>query len=171
MYRSPFIFLFVVFLLMNPGEISAADTGVGVGERAPQFELRDLTGKLVAPLEKRGKIVLLAFWSTLCSPCIAEMPSLNSLGSSFKGHNFEIVAVAIDSSDKPVREFVSRRKISFPVLLDSEKEVFFDLYAGPSLPSSYLIDINGIIVETFSGPQDWDSQQMKDRIRKLLEKR
>ena len=172
MGRTLFVVLFLLSLLMMPGGINAAaDTGIDVGKQAPQFELQDLKGRTVAPLQKQGKTILLTFWSTLCSPCIAEMPSLDNLQSSMRDRDFEVIAVAIDSSDKPVREFVTRKKISFTVLLDPEKEVFFDLYAGPTLPASYLIDRKGIIVEKFSGPRQWDSPEMKNRIRMLSEKR
>jgi len=61
--------------------------------------------------------------------------------------------------------------LAFPVLVDKEKEFFFDEYAGPSLPASYLIDRNGVIRETFTGPREWDSPDMKNSVRKLLEKR
>jgi len=50
------------------------------------------------------------------------------------------------------------------VLLDREKEVFFDHYASPSLPATYLIDSNGIIVEKFSGPREWDSRDIMLKI-------
>lgn len=156
------------FLIISIQAAFAVDTGLDIGQYPPAFELKDLAGKSVAPLDRKGKVILLNFWSTLCAPCVAELPSLNRLSSAFQDKAFEVIAVAIDSSDKPVRELVSEKKISFTILLDSEKEVFFDLYAGPTLPASYLIDKNGIIVEKFSGPREWDFQDMKNRIRKLL---
>jgi peroxiredoxin len=83
----------------------------------------------------------------------------------------QILSVAIDSNDALVREYVQKNALSFTVLLDKDKEVFFDDYAGPSLPSTYLLDRNGVIVEKFSGLQVWDGQEMKNRIMMLLEKK
>ena len=162
----------ILFLFMfNLQTAQAVDIGLNIGQTPPAFELKDLTGKKVAPLDRKGKIILLNFWSTMCAPCVAEMPSLNNLNTALKDKAFEVISVAIDSSDRPVRELVSNYKINFTVLLDLEKEVFFDLYAGPTLPASYLINQNGIIVEKFNGPRDWDSREMKNKILKLLEKR
>jgi hypothetical protein len=57
------------------------------------------------------------------------------------------------------------------VLLDKDKEVFFDAYGGPGLPATYLIDQNGVIVKKFSGLQVWDAPEMKSRILQLMQKR
>lgn len=163
------LFLFSTTVYVQSAK--AAETGVAIGKQAPAFELKDLSGKKVRPLEGQAKLILLNFWSTVCAPCVAEMDSLNRLHASLGDTAFEVVAVAIDSSEKPVRELALQKKLAFTILLDTEKEVFFDLYAGPSLPMSYLIDRRGIIVETFSGPREWDSPDMKKNILKHLEKR
>jgi peroxiredoxin len=159
------------FLLAAAHAAWAADIGIEPGKAAPAIELEDLSGKTVALSEFGGRVVLLNFWSTLCAPCREEMPSLNRLHAALEGRGFLVLSVSIDSSDKLVREFVSAHKIAFPVLLDREKEVFFDEFAGPSLPASYLIDKNGVIRETFSGPREWDSPEMKAKVLKLLSTR
>jgi peroxiredoxin len=168
--RSTILLFLLSFLIAAPSA-HAADTGPEVGKLAPSFELRDLAGKTVSLSDFKGKVVLLNFWSTLCAPCTAELPSLNRLAAAVTAGDFIVVAVAIDASEKPVREFLSGKSFAFTVLLDPEKEVFFDQYAGPSLPASYLIDRNGIIVDKFSGPREWGSPDMKNRVVKLLEKR
>jgi peroxiredoxin len=145
-------------------DVCANDVGLDIGKSAPSFELRDLSGKTRTLSDYKGSVVLLNFWSTLCAPCTAEMPSLNRLHMALKDKGVIVVAVSIDSSDRLVRDFVREKGISFTVLLDTEKEVFFDQYAGPSLPATYLIDGNGIIMEKFSGPRDWDSRDMIQKI-------
>jgi peroxiredoxin len=102
---------------------------------------------------------------------MAEMPSLNRLSSALRDKGLQVVSVAVDSNDKPVREYAQKNAISFTVLLDREKAVFFDDYAGPSLPATYLLDRNGVIVEMFSGLQVWDAPDMKNRIMMVLEKK
>ncbi len=135
---------------------------------APAFELKALDGRTVKLSDLKGKVVLLNFWSTLCAPCTAELPSLNRLYVSLRKNGLEVYAVAIDSSDKPVRELVREKDLTFTVLLDSEKETYFDSYAAPSLPMTYLIDTAGVIRQTFSGPRDWDSSAMKAMIVQYL---
>ena len=168
------IFVFLFFSLFPQAHVTetyAADIGLEAGKQAPPVELPDLAGNTLSLSQLKGTVVLLNFWSTLCKPCIAEMPSLNSLYGALKDNGLKVIAVSIDGSDKPVREFASQKKIAFTILLDTEKEVFFDQYAGPSLPATYLIDRNGIIVETFNGPWEWDSPEMKSKIVKLLKDR
>ncbi len=174
--RFPFLYsvLFVVltaFSASPSGNSWAAETGLTAGKQAPAFELRDLGGSTVSLAQFKGKVVLLNFWSTLCAPCVAEMPSLNRLSLSLKEQGLVVLSVAIDSTDGPVRDFAANTKISFPVLVDREKEVFFDDYAGPSLPASYLIDRNGVIVETVSGAREWDSPEMKNKVLSVLERK
>jgi peroxiredoxin len=171
--RSLFISITVIMLaFVVPAERArAAEIGLIPGKQAPAFELTDLSGKTVSLTQFKGKVVLLNFWSTLCGPCVAEMPSLNRLHLSLKDRGFEVLSVAIDASDKPVREFVSAKKIAFTVLVDREKEVFFDDYAGPSLPASYLLDRNGVILETVNGPREWDLPDMKNKVQNALDKR
>lgn len=158
----------IVLILSVPQFVLAAETGPAAGKLAPPVELADLSGKTVKLSDFAGKIVVLNFWSTLCGPCTAEMPSLNSLAAAFKAEGLVVLGVAIDKSDKPVRAFVAEKKIAYPILLDFEKEVFFDNYAGPSLPATYLIGRDGIIIEAFTGARDWASQEIKSRIAALL---
>jgi len=170
--RSVLVILLLLFsVVIAAPAATAGDTGPDIGKYAPTIELNELTGKTVALADFKGKVILLTFWSTLCAPCTAEMPSLNRLSVAFKDHDFQVLAVSIDSSDKPVRDFVAKNKITLTVLIDKEKEAFFDQYAGPSLPASYLIDRGGIIVEKYAGPQEWDSAGMKAKILKALKQK
>lgn len=168
-------FIFSIFLFFFSFSVTAAahvsETGTEIGRFAPPIELSDLSGKKVSLESMRGSVVLLNFWSTFCPPCTAEMPSLNRLYNALKEKDFQVVSVAIDSLDAPVREYAGKNNIAFTVLLDSQKEVFFDEYAGPALPATYLIDRNGVIVEKFSGLEVWDAPEMKNRVLLLLEKR
>ena len=165
------ILLIFQFLCIPFKSISEPKIGTEQGNRAPVFQLTSLNNDKISTADFRGKIVLLNFWSTLCAPCTAEMPALNRLYHAFSQQGFIVLAVSIDKSEKPVKEFVNDKKIDFPVLMDSEKEVFFDDFAGPSLPASYLIGKDGIIIETFHGPQEWDSQGMMSKISKLVDRK
>ena len=164
------LMLLLLSLALPAREIHATEPGPDIGKHAPSFELRDLSGKTVTLSEYRGKVVLLNFWSTLCVPCTAEMPSLNRLHAALGNKGLHVIAVSIDASDRPVKDFVTEKRIAFTILRDPEKEVFFDEFAGPSLPASYLIDRNGIIREKFTGPREWDSPDMQEKILKLLKK-
>ena len=168
------LFLFLLLLLSFQLPLHAKQVsriGTEVGQYAPPFALSDLEGRTISLESLRGRVVLLNFWSTLCAPCIAEMPSLSRMSSALRDKGLQVLSVAIDASDKPVREYARKNAIPFTVLLDKDKAVFFDDYAGPSLPATYLLDRNGVIVDTFIGPQAWDAPEMKKRITILLEEK
>jgi peroxiredoxin len=171
MRSLPSMLLLLLSLICAVMQAGAAEAGPDAGKQALSFELPDLSSKKVPLSGYRGKVVLLNFWSTLCAPCTAEMPSLNRLQTALSNDGFQVIAVSIDTAEKPVKDFVREKDLAFPVLLDRDKEVYFDQFAGPGLPVSYLIDRTGIIVEIFTGPRDWDSREMKDRIMKLLKGR
>jgi peroxiredoxin len=171
--RATILFLSagLIFFFTPVQTLRASDSTTAIGSPAPAFELKALDGKTVKLSDLKGKVVLLNFWSTLCAPCTAELPSLNRLYASLRKNGLEVCAVSIDSSDKPVRELVQEKNLTFTVLLDSEKETYFDSYAAPSLPMTYLIDASGVIRQTFPGPQEWDSSAMKEKIVRYLPRR
>ena len=171
MRSIPIIVLLFCLVAIHTPAAWAVDTAPAVEKYAPPFALQDLSGKVINLSDYRGRVVILNFWSTLCAPCTAELPSLSRLAAIFRKDELVVLAVSIDSSDKPVKDFIEANKLVLTVLRDSDKAVFFDQYAGPALPASYLIDRNGIIAEMFTGPREWDSPGTREMIKKLLEKR
>ena len=170
----PIVTLTLLFLFFSPLpalETAAAGNVQESLKPAPTFELPDINGKKVSLTDFKGKVVLINFWATWCGPCKAEMPSLNSLYSTFKNDGFVVLAVSIDTSEKPVKSFVSEKGIAFPVLMDPEKEVYFDDYAVFAMPTSFLIDRKGMIAEKFIGERVWDSQEIKDKVVSVLRKK
>jgi len=163
--------LFLFFSSALAQHAARADSAQGSLKPAPAFTLTDINGKKVSLSDFKDKVVLLNFWATWCGPCKAEMPWLNNLHTTFKNEGFVVLAVSIDPSDKPVRSFVTEKGITFPVLMDPDKEAYFDLYAVFALPTSFLIDRNGIIVEKIMGDREWDSPEMKNKIADLLKQR
>ncbi|MGD0281143.1 MAG: TlpA disulfide reductase family protein [Dissulfurispiraceae bacterium] len=151
-----------IYLIGSPGFAQMPDS------KAPDFTLNDVLGNKVSLSAFRGSVTILNFWATWCGPCKAEMPSLNNLYLEFKDKGLAVVAVSIDTSEKPVLSFISQKKLAFPVLMDKNKEVYFDDYAGMGLPETFIIDRKGILIEKLMGEQEWDSPKTKERILKYL---
>lgn len=160
-------FFFAIFALVALCIILSNPAFAAQGT-APDFTLNDINGKKTTLSEFRGKVVLLNFWATWCGPCRAEMPSLNNLYNEFKDKGFVVLAVSVDTSEKPVRSFIKDLKLSFPVLMDKNKAVSFDEYGVFGLPTTFLIDKSGIITEKIMGEMRWDSPRMKEKISRLL---
>lgn len=144
---------------------------VKVNSPAPDFTLKDMNGRAVTLAEQRGKAVILNFWSTTCAPCVAEIPGLNTLYRELSGHGLVVVGIALDGSAEPVRELIARLRLAYPIVLDSDKEVYFDSYGLFGQPISVLIDRNGTVVEQIIGQVDWLSPKIRQKVQNLLKGR
>jgi peroxiredoxin len=135
---------------------------------APDFTLTDINGRTVSFSDFRGKVILLNFWATWCTACIDEMDSLNKAYLDMRDKGFVVIGISIDQSRAVVSDFVKRKGLKFPVLLDPEKEVYFDRYAVFGLPTSFLIDRRGYIRQRYIGEMDWQEKDFVDKVHNLL---
>jgi len=108
------------------------------------FTLTDLQGKTWSLRELKGKVVLVNFWATWCSPCRKEMPDLNALYQRFKDQGFVILAISDEEADK-VKPFIAERNISYPVMLDPGRKVN-ELFQVEGIPKSFVYDREGKLV-------------------------
>jgi peroxiredoxin len=136
----------------------------------PNFTLPDINGKEVSLSGHRGKVVLVNVWATWCPPCRQEMPSMQSLYEKFKGENFEILAVSIDSEGREaVAPFMRKMNLTFPALLDPG-ETIRSLYGITGVPESFIIDKKGILVQKIIGPINWATPEVFFFFKDLIQK-
>jgi peroxiredoxin len=119
-----------------------------IGAKAPDFELKTLTGETVKLSSLKGKKVMLNFWATWCPPCKEEMPEIEQFYKT-AGKDMVTLAVNIDPQ-LDVKGFVDKNKITFPILLDTNDKVN-ETYQIISIPTTYFIDSNGVIQNKFVG--------------------
>jgi peroxiredoxin len=135
---------------------------------APDFTLLTLDGRPAQLREFRGKLVLLNFWATWCAPCLHEMPSMERLYQTFKQTDFVLLAVSMDRQGEGVaRPFVDNLQLTFPILLDNTSEVSRQ-YSVRGLPTTYLIDPDGLLIGVVIGARDWYKAEAKALIAGLL---
>jgi len=165
---SAVIFLAVLLVCISCGrkaDPSEAGTKAVMGAAAPDFLLKSVDGKDVRLSDYRGRVVLLNFWATWCPPCRSEMPSIESLNRKMSGYDFTILAVSIDGFEtSQLRNIVSPNNYTFTVLHDPEQRVA-DIYLISGIPTTYIIDKNGVIIDKSVGAEYWDSD---DRIKQLM---
>ena len=160
-----FILFLVVFIDSKPPANSASAPDRGTV--APDFTLVTLDGKNVRLTDYRGQVVFLNFWATWCPPCRREMPSMEKLHKLMKGYDFVILAVNIDKKTTyHVQSFIKKEGYSFPVLHDVTKEVASN-YAVGSIPTTLIIDKNGVIASRLIGGRAWDSDKVVDYFKAL----
>jgi peroxiredoxin len=166
------IFPLILFLslTLSVREAFSLDAAPQIGKLAPEFSLNDVNGKKVSLSDYKGKVIIINFWATFCGPCKEEMPSLNNLFLAYKGDGLVVLAISTDDSEKPVRSFIREKAVAFTVLMDKDQDVYFDQYGVLGLPTSFLIDREGIIRDKIRGERVWDSPEMKEKIGMLLSK-
>jgi len=137
---------------------------------APDFSLELLSDASQSSLsDYRGKVVLLNFWATWCSPCRDEMPAMQTLWTRYRADGFEILAVAGDRRGRDnVAPFIERHGFQFPILLDADGAVR-NRYDVVGLPMSYLIGRDGKISGRVVGVIDWTSPDAFEMVEVLLQ--
>jgi peroxiredoxin len=141
------IFILLIFVLSACGP-----NPIAIGEKAPDFTLRNLDGKEVSLKDSNGKAVLINFWGAWCPPCTIEMPDIVDRSITYSD---ELVVMAVNYGDslKTVRDFTNQMSLSFSPLLDLTGDVV-DLYLVSGYPTSIFIDSEGVIQMIHVGYMD-----------------
>jgi thiol-disulfide isomerase/thioredoxin len=140
-----------------------------IGQVAPAFSLPSLAARPVATTLQslRGKVVFLDFWASWCVPCRAEFPILQRLSERYKQRGLRVIGVTVDQEAAPARGFVERAGARFLILHDANRAVA-DRYAPPSMPTSYVIDRQGILRHINRGFEPTDEAKFERQIVALL---
>jgi cytochrome c biogenesis protein CcmG, thiol:disulfide interchange protein DsbE len=139
-----------VLLSENRGRDGAQPSGYSalparVSYAAPPLQLTDLGGTERSLDQYAGQVVLVNLWATWCPPCAAEMPNLQRFNARHSSEGFSVIAIDDGDPRQQVIDFVSARGLTFPVWLDPTYEATDRAFKTVNLPSSYVIDRNGIV--------------------------
>ncbi len=145
--------------------LSESESEVQIGQVAPNFKLAALGGGEISLDQYRGKIVLLDFWATWCTPCRMTMPVLARLEKEYPG-TLVLLAINLQEPKDEVREYVLTEGINSMVLLDEEGYVGA-AYGTGSIPMQVLIDKSGVIRRIQLGYSPSMASQLRADIEKL----
>jgi thiol-disulfide isomerase/thioredoxin len=164
--------LLFVLVLAGSGPPSAAPAAGQLDEvhaSAPlEATLPDLTGRQRRLDELRGKVVLVNFWASWCTPCLTEMPSIQRLEDVLHDERFAVIGVNVSESKLRVRAMAQRLGLDFPILLDEQGETFKS-WGATVLPTTYVLDGDGVPRYAGRGPLEWDGVEALGVIKGLLD--
>lgn len=138
-------------------------------EALPDITFNDADGKPLTLSSFKGRTVLLNLWATWCAPCREEMPSLDRLQQALGSDKFEVVALSLDRAGLDASK----------KFLDDVKAKTLKLYVDPTakqgvtlklvgMPTTILINKDGLEVGRLAGPAEWDSDEAKKLIESAL---
>lgn len=161
--------LMLSLLLFCPLPAHAADLSQVPTALAPGLDLPDLAGRSRSLSEFEGKVVLVTFWASWCSPCIEEMPSIRRLAATMSDQPFTVVGVNVGEGERRAKAAAQRLGIEFPVLLDKDSATFGD-WGADVLPTAYVLDRSGRIRYEARGPVEWDRVDIIEMLKQLAAK-
>src|ERR1700675_315120 len=132
---------------------------------APEFAVKGIDGSAVNLADARGKVVLLNFWATWCGPCRMEVPDLVELQKKYQDR-LQVIGLVVDDADEDgVRKFAKRYGINYPIAMATD-EMRFQFGGVPALPTSFIIDPQGRVVQKHIGLRDPELYELE--VRALL---
>ncbi len=152
--------IFILLLMMSTISFGAKE-GLERGNKLATMTLYDTSGKEVGTSKDYlGKITIYNFGASWCPPCKVEKPVLNKFYIANKD-KVNVVSIMVDQTGEPVDEFYTENPMEFPHYFDKD-QILSRRMLIRVVPTTYIVDENGIILERIQGALDWSKITMKD---------
>jgi peroxiredoxin len=146
---------------------AAGTLSAGSGEPAPALALRDLDGREVRLDAFRGRTVVVNFWATWCTPCVAEMPSLERLRTTLASEGLEVLAVNLQENSARIRPFADKLGLTMTMLRDHDGSAR-TAWGVRVFPTTFVVGPDQRIALVAIGEVDWDRSEVVARIRETM---
>jgi peroxiredoxin len=118
---------------------------------APEFSLKDASGKPVKLSDFKGKVVLLNFWATWCEPCQIEIPWFIDMQQTYKDRDFAVLGASMDDDGwDSVKPYIEKRKINYRMVIANE-QLSASFGGVENLPTTFIIDREGRVANVHVG--------------------
>lgn len=160
-----------LFKFLSIVSVVCLTTSLFAQQSLPSVKVKDLKGKTIdiQDFSKNGKITVISFWATWCSPCKKELDAIADIYPDWQEeYDMELVAVTIDNARAlaKVPGMVESKNWDYIVLSDAKQELQRALNFQ-TVPQTFLIDQKGNIVYSHSGYVSGDEYELEDKMKAL----
>lgn len=135
------------------GTSSRHDVNIGnkIGFTAPDFTLPTVDSREISLSDYRGRPIILNFWASWCGPCRYEVPAFKAFYERYPEEQVVIIAVSTQDDPDSARGYAIADGLKFVIPVDP-RGVVANLYNVRGLPTTFIIDENGVIKSIKIGP-------------------
>ena len=141
---------------------------VTIGKIVPNFSAPNPQGELIELNKIKGKVTIIDFWASWCKPCRVENPNLVKLYNEYHPKGLEIISVSLDREAQ--KDFwikaIEKDQLNWYNISNLKfwQEPIAKLYGVNSIPATFIIDENGILIA-----KKLRGAQLDQKIKELLD--
>jgi peroxiredoxin len=144
-----------------------AHDAVEIGNKAPDFSAKSIDGKEVSLKQSMGKVTIVDFWASWCTPCRQENPNVVALYNEFHDKGLNIVGVSLDEAKSEIqwKQAINQDKLTWTQVsnLKGWNDPIAKKYNVRAIPATFILDASGKIVA-----KDLRGDELKAKVKELL---
>ena len=147
---------------------SSAYGAAQIGQAAPALVVQELNGQTFDLATQRGKVVLVNFWATWCSPCQEEMPALAAFYRTYHARGVDMIGISVDRPHDRSDVVKTMQSFDYPAAMLAD--VQSNGFGSPAeVPLTFVVDRSGVVRDRFTPDQTKVTEKsLADAILPLL---
>ena len=160
----------VFFAQSDPNDDYTKKTLVKVGEKAPNFECKTLSGENFTLSEQKEKVVVITFFATWCPHCLKELPQIeDKIYNEFKNNSdFKLIVIGRKHDVAELEKFKEKKNFALPFAPDPKGEIYAK-YAEKYIPRVFVVGKDGNIILISKGAPEGRIEEIYQTVKKELE--
>jgi thiol-disulfide isomerase/thioredoxin len=165
----PRLLAWLLLLMVAPLPAQAFNFAPTEPKPAPELSFLDGQGNPVSLADFRGRVVVLNLWATWCAPCRHEMPSLDRLQAAFGDEGLQVLPLSLDRGEvSQIEAFYDEVGLPTLGIYHDPKAAAGRAFGAYGLPTTIVIDREGMEIGRLLGPAEWDGEEAMTLIRAVL---